>query len=365
MIIVIGAGQAGLAAGRELRQAGHDVLLLDAQPRIGDSWRRRWDSLRLFTPARLSALPGLPLAGPGHRHPGKDEVADYLQAYAAHFELPVRLGTTVTGLRLIPGGGFEAATDRGTLTCDGVVVATGPFQQPYIPDLPLPPGIVSLHSADYRNPAQLPDGPVLVVGGGNSGVQIAAELAATRPVTLSLGRRQPVLPQRVGGVDVFTWLQAFGLVRAPVTGRLGRLVRDRDPLIGLGPRGLRRLGVRVVGRVTAADGPRLRTATGQTVTASAVIWATGYRPDHRWIRIPRALDGGLPVHSAGVSPVPGLAYVGLPFQRNRGSALLGWVGEDAALIAAAFRRPRAPLRAPLRAPAAGTRSSPEGRSGCA
>lgn len=336
MIIVIGAGQAGLAAGRELREAGHDVLLLEAHSRLGESWRRRWDSLRLFTPARLSALPGMPLAGPAHRYPGKDEVADYLQAYAARFELPVRFGTTVTELRRGTSGGFEAVTDRGIVTGAGIVVATGPFQQPYIPDVPLPPGIVSLHSADYRNPAQLPDGPVLVVGSGNSGVQIAAELAATRPVTLSLGRRQPVLPQRIGDVDVFTWLQALGLIRAQVTSPLGRLVRNRDPLIGLGPNGLRRLGVRIVERIIAADGTLLRTVTGEVIAPTAVIWATGYRTDYSWIRIPGAVASGLPVHRAGISPVPGLSYLGMPFQRNRGSALLGWVGEDAALIAATY-----------------------------
>ncbi|MEV5561233.1 NAD(P)/FAD-dependent oxidoreductase [Nonomuraea wenchangensis] len=319
-----------------MRLAGHDVLLLlEAHPRLGESWRRRWDSLRLFTPARLSALPDLPLPG-GDRYPGKDEVADYLQAYAAHFELPVQLGTTVTELRRTGSGGFEAVTDSGIYTGDGVVVATGPFQQRHIPDLPLPPEVVSLHSADYRNPAQLPDGPVLVVGGGNSGVQIAAELAATRPVTLALDKRQPVLPQRVFGTDIFTWLQALGAVRAPVTGRIGRMIRNRDPLIGMGPKALRRLGVRVVDRVVAAEGPRLRTATGQVVSASAVIWATGYRPDYGWLRIPGALADGMPVHTGGISPVPGLTYLGLPFQRNRGSALLGWVGDDAAWVAEAY-----------------------------
>ncbi|NUR30924.1 MAG: NAD(P)-binding domain-containing protein [Catenulispora sp.] len=335
MIIVIGAGQAGLAAGRELHLAGHEVMLLEAHSQVGESWRRRWDSLRLFTPARLSALPGLPLLG-ADRYPGKDEVADYLQAYAARFQLPVRLDTAVSLLRRDPGGRFEAVTNNGVFTADGVVVATGPFQRPHIPVLRLAPEIVSLHSSDYRNPGRLPDGPVLVVGGGNSGVQIAAELAADRPVTLAVGKRQPVLPQRLFGTDIFTWLQALGVVRAPITGRIGRVIRNRDPLIGMGPKALRRLGVRIVDRVVSAEGPGLRTANGQAVSASTVIWATGYCPDYGWLRIPGSLADGMPVHTGGISPVPGLTYIGLPFQRNRGSALLGWVGHDAALVARSY-----------------------------
>ncbi|MEV4222754.1 NAD(P)-binding domain-containing protein [Nonomuraea sp. NPDC049725] len=344
MIIVIGAGQAGLAAGRALRLAGLDVVLLEAHDRIGESWRRRWDSLRLFTPARLSSLPGLPMPG-GSRYPGKDEVAGYLEAYAARFDLPVRLGARVSELRPGPDRGFEAVTGDGVIAGDGVVVATGPFQEPRVPALELPPGVHALHSSAYRAPDRLPDGPVLVVGGGNSGVQIAAELAATHPVTLAAGARQPVLPQRLGGLDVFTWLRALGVVRAPVTGRLGRLVRARDPLIGLGPRGLRRMGVRVVDRVVDSgvdgEGPLLRTASGLRLAPRSVIWATGYRPGYGWLRVPGALAGGVPRHTGGISPVPGLTFVGLPFQRCRGSALLGWVGEDAALVAEAHAARRA------------------------
>ncbi|TDD10958.1 NAD(P)-binding domain-containing protein [Nonomuraea diastatica] len=236
--------------------------------------RRGWRGQDCESRRRRAALPppgrtyrlGWPPASAGtgnnradHRRLAQHPTQRFLQA--SRFELPVQLGTTVTVLRRPDGAGFEAVT----YTSDGVVVATGPFQQPHIPDLPLPPEIVSLHSSDHRSPAQLPDGPVLVVGGGNSGVQIAAEFAATQPVTLALGARQPVLPQRIDGTDVFTWLQALGLVRAPVTSRLGRRIRDRDPLIGLGPRGLRRLGVRIVDRIAGADGPLLRTASGQAL----------------------------------------------------------------------------------------------------
>ncbi|MEV5768198.1 NAD(P)/FAD-dependent oxidoreductase [Micromonospora sp. NPDC052213] len=340
-ILIIGAGQAGLAAGYELRRAGFDVLLLDAGTRVGDAWRNRWDSLRLFTPARHSALPGLPFPAPPGHYPSKDEVADYLAAYAEHHALPVEHGAAVRLLRRTSEGAFEAVTPNGVRTARAVVVATGPFQVPHVPALSdgLAAELVQLHSVQYRRPADLPDGPVLVVGGGNSGMQIAAELAASRSVTLSLGTRQPVLPQRPFGVDIFTWLDVLGLVRAPAEGWLGRRIRARDPLIETGPRALRRRGVRVVGRVTGAQGRALRTADGQELTPSVVLWATGFRADFGWLRVPGAVDpaDGLPVHVDGVSPVPGLCYVGLPFQRNRGSALLGWVGRDAAVISSRLR----------------------------
>lgn len=329
-ILIIGAGQAGLATGYQLRRAGHEVRLLDGRARVGDSWRERWDSLRLFTSARHSSLPGLAFPAPGNHYPARDEVADYLATYAKHFELPVEQDAQVRSLRRTSDG-FVAVTDRGTHHAPAVVVATGPFHTPFVPKMHRQ--IPSLHSSDYRSPESLPDGPALVVGGGNSGVQIAAELAASRPVTISLGKPQPVMPQRILGSDVFSWLNALGIVRAPVTGRLGQRVQARDPLIGVGPRGLRRRGVRVVDRIVETTGPTLRTAQGEQVTPSVVIWATGYRPDHSWIQVPGALAGSRPVHEGGISPVSGLYYVGLPFQRSRGSALLGWVGEDAAQVA--------------------------------
>lgn len=326
-VLIIGAGQAGLAMGQALRGTGLDFLLLDAGARVGDSWRARWDSLRLFTPARRSGLPGLPFPGAPGRYPGKDEVADYLAGYAEHFALPVEHGVRVGRLRRTREGWY----DVDGRVARSVVIATGPFRRPFTPPFRL--AVPQVHSADYRRPEQLPDGPVLVVGGGNSGVQIAAELAADRPVTLSAGTAQPVVPQRILGLDAFTWLDGLGIVRAPVESRLGRRVRARDPLIGMGPRGLRRLGVRIVGRVTGVNGGGLRTADGEEVRPAAVVWATGFRPDFGWVEVPGAVGpDGWPVHRHGVSPVAGLSYVGLPYQRNRGSALLGWVGEDAAVV---------------------------------
>lgn len=320
-ILIIGGGQAGLATAQRLGLRGHRPLILDTAAHPGDAWRRRWDSLRLFTPARRSALPGLPFPGPQGRYPGKDEVADYLAAYARHFDLDISHGTTVRRLSR-DGARFAAETDRGTYRADAVVIATGPFQTPYIPAISGFFTGLQLHSSEYRDPSRIPDGDVLVVGGGNSGIQIAAELAATHRVTLA-GRARPVMPQRILGADVFTWLKAFGVVRAPVTGRLGRRVKARDPLIGQGVGHLRRKGVRVVDRL----------AEPHTLDPAAVVWATGYTQDYTWLDVPGALaPDGRPRQSFGVSAVPGLFHIGLSFQHSRGSALLGWVGEDAAIV---------------------------------
>jgi putative flavoprotein involved in K+ transport len=199
-VIVIGAGQAGLALGHHLAARGADFLLLDAAPEIGHSWRTRWDSLRLFSPARYDALPGLPFPAPADSHPGKDDVADYLQAYAEHFALPVRLNSPVLRLHRGDDGCFAVVTLTETLRARQVVVATGPFQTPHVPAIAdqLDPRVLQLHSADYRNPAQLSAGArVLVIGAANSGLQIAAELAGRCAVTVAVGSKQPELPQRI------------------------------------------------------------------------------------------------------------------------------------------------------------------------
>ena len=210
-VIGIGAGQAGLALGHYLAPAARTSLLLDAGPEVGHSWRTRWDSLRLFSPAQYDSLPGLPFPAPADTHPTKDEVADYLAAYARHFALPVRLNSPVVRLRREDDGTFAVTTPTETLRARQVVVATGPFQTPSVPALAdqLDPRVPQLHSAAYRNPGQVPGGGrVLVVGAANSGLQIAAELGATQEVTVAVGSRPMQLPQRIGGRDLFSWLVA-------------------------------------------------------------------------------------------------------------------------------------------------------------
>ncbi len=336
-VLVIGAGQAGLALGHHLARRGADFLLVDAAPEIGHSWRTRWDSLRLFSPAQYDSLPGLPFPAPADTHPGKDDVADYLAAYAAHFDLPVRLDTPVLRLHREADGTFAATTPTGTLRARQVVVATGPFQTPHVPALAagLHPDVPQLHSAAYRNPTQLPGaGRVLVVGGANSGLQIAAELAATQPVTVSVGTRPTELPQRIAGRDLFTWLDAVGFFTVPAHTRVGRRLRARgDLVIGTRTRDLRRRGVDLRPRLTGLTGRTARFADGTTVDVDAVVWATGYRPDHSWLDVPGAVVDGQLRHTAGTTDVPGLHMLGLPWQTCRGSALLWFVGADAESLA--------------------------------
>src|SRR3712207_5813497 len=217
-VLIIGAGQAGLALAWYLKRAGVRFLAVDAESRIGSAWRSRWDSLRLFTPARYDSLPGLPFPAPPSSYPTKDQVADYLETYVQTFQLPVRLGTRVTQLQK-SAAGFTAETTSGPLTARQVVVATGAFISPYVPSHlaeGLATHVVQLHSTQYRRPADLTDGPVLVVGAGNSGVQIALELASSgRPVSIAVGTRPYMIPQRVLGLDLFWWMTRLGFAPRP------------------------------------------------------------------------------------------------------------------------------------------------------
>ena len=334
-VLVIGAGQAGLAMGPHLQAQRAHFLLVDAGDRIGDVWRSRWDSLRLFTAADYDGLPGLPFPAPAGSYPGKDAVADYLEAYARTFDLPVRLGTRITRLRWVDGL-FAVETTTGPLTARRVVVATGPFSAPRIPEMGsrLAPDVVQVHSAGYRRPGDLPQGHVLVVGAGNSGVQIAEELSATgRTVSLAIGTRPRTVPQRSLGRDLFWWLTRTGLIRATVDSRVGHRLRDRELVIGTSWRALSERGVRLLPRAVSAIGRTVALADGTTTEVDAVVWATGFRADTSWIEVPGAIVDGAPAHVRGVSPVPGLFFLGLPWQHTRGSALLGFVGEDAAWLA--------------------------------
>jgi putative flavoprotein involved in K+ transport len=335
-VLVIGGGQAGLAMGYYLAQRGLRFEILDAGSAIGEAWSTRWDSLRLFTPAQYDNLPGLAFPATPDTYPGKDDVADYLQSYVSMHTLPVRLNAAVTSLRQ-QDDMYVASVGDDTFHARQVVIATGPFQVPFVPSLArsLGPDVVQMHSVDYRNPAALPPGKVLVVGGANTGSQIAEELSATRSVDLAVGQRMPVIPQRPFGRDVWWWLTRLGLDRVTVASRLGKRMSTRDVVIGNGPKRLaRHHGVHVRPRMTGANGRTVTFADGGTAEVDVVVWATGFTTDHSWIDVPGAKDAqGRIVQQRGVTASPGLYTLGLSWQHTRTSALLGWVGNDAAWLA--------------------------------
>jgi len=334
-VLVIGAGQAGLVMGYELAQRRLIFEIVDAAPEVGHSWRKRWDSLKLFTAAQYNHLPGKRFPGPGDTYPGKDEVADFLRDYAAELELPVRLNTAVTGLAR-NGAGYVADTPSGELRAQQVVVATGPFQVPFIPELAseLEPRVEQLHSVEYRDPEALPEGRVLVVGGANTGCQIALELSEVREVDIAVGDRLPTVPQRPMGRDVWWWGEKLGITRVTVDSRLGRRMSDRDVVIGGGQKELRRQGVTVRPRAIGATNGSVRFADYSEGEYDVVIWATGFHVDHSWIDMPDIKDvEGRVAHNRGVTRSPGLYLLGLSWQYKRTSALLGWVAEDAGYLA--------------------------------
>ena len=336
-VLMIGGGQAGLAMGHQLAQRHLRFLIVDSGPEIGHVWRSRWDSLRLFTSGRYDNLPGLQFPASADTYPGKAEVADYLRAYAAAFELPVRLNTTVTSMTRAGDGSYLVKAGADELEAAQVVVATGPFRVPFTP--PVAAGLTAdvhqIHSADYHRPEGLPPGRVLVVGAANSGCQIALELSGSRTVDLAVGKRIPTVPQRPLGHDVWWWASRLRLDRVTADSRLGQRLAGRDQNVGTGPRGLaRRHGVRLRPRVASASGRTLSFADGTRAEYGVIVWATGYIRDDSWIDIPGATDERGQLRQArGITPSQGLYTVGRSWQHTRGSALLGWVGNDAAFLA--------------------------------
>jgi putative flavoprotein involved in K+ transport len=382
--VIIGGGQAGLSVGYHLARRGRRFVILDANQRIGDAWRRRWDSLRLFTPARYNGLPGWPFPAPAWSFPTKDEVADYLEAYAARFELPVRTGVRVVGLSREADRYVVAAGDR-RFAADHVVVASGAYQSPRIPAFAaeLDPGIVQLHSSQYRDPSQLQEGGVLVVGAANSGAEIALEVSRDHRTWLS-GRHPGQDPTPTGSswwdrplrpaLLPVVWFMASHVltVKTPI----GRAVRRKFhigadghhsrglPVARIRPKDITAAGIERVPRAAGARGGLPVLDDGRVLEVTNVIWCTGFVADFAWIDLPVFAENGGPVHDRGiVGSEPGLYFVGLVFLYALNSSLVGGVGRDAEHIAkhiasrrpngrptehvlAAARRPEAPDPAP-------------------
>ncbi|GAA3814054.1 MULTISPECIES: flavin-containing monooxygenase [Amycolatopsis] len=348
--VVIGGGQAGLSAGYHLARDGRRFVILDAHERIGDSWRRHWDSLRLFSPARYDGLPGMRFPAPPGSFPTRDEMADYLEAYARRFDLPVRCGTRVDRLSqedgefVVTAGGerFEAAN---------VVVASGVWGVPRVPAFAgeLSPEICQMHSSEYRNPSQLRPGPVLVVGASHSGADIAYEVAREHPTILSgtdTGEIPFYFESRVASVALrVLWFAATRVLT--VNRSVGRKLREEvrghgGPLIRVKKEDLRKAGVeRVVDKTTGVRDGMPVLADGRVLDVANVVWCTGFRPDYGWIDLPVTGEDGYPEQERGVTPVPGLYFVGLPFLHSFSSMLVGGAGRDAEYVVRHLAR-RAP-----------------------
>ena len=353
--IVVGGGQAGLAAAHFLSQARDNYIVLEAGPGFGHSWRSRWDSLRLFTPAKFNNLPGMPFPGAAFYFPTKDEAGAYLEAYAQRLNPPVRFHAKVDSLAR-DNEGFVLDSGGRRYSASRVIVATGAYQEPLIPAfaVQLDPKITQLHSSSYKNPDQLPQGSILVVGAGNSGAEIAVELAeAGRDVWLA-GRDVGRIPadrvgKLLGGRPYWWFISRLLSVHTPIGRRVQKASLTKGtPLIGLRPSAIVAAGVRRVQRVADVSQGMPTLANGQRLDVSGVVWATGFRPNYRWIQIPVFDEHGYPRHKRGVVPeVPGLYFLGLPFQTSLSSTLLGGVGADAGVIAGHLSRQTSRQRAVL------------------
>lgn len=343
--LVIGGGQAGLAMGYHLSRRGLPYAIVDANDRIGDAWRNRWDSLRLFTPNRLNRLPGMPFPGYHWAFPSKDEMADYLENYARHFDIPVQTGVKVKRLSR-EGDSFVAVTEDRTFVADNVVVAMSSWQEPRVPEFAdrLDPAIVQVHASRYENPAQMAEGSVLVVGAGNSGAEITKELARTHRVWLS-GPSTGEIPFRPESVLARILMPIVGRVlfhRILTTNTpMGRRARPKklvsgEPLLRVKPKDLEELGVERVPRVTGTEGGRPKLEDGRVLDVANVVWCTGFHPGFSWIDLP--IHGDVePDHRRGiVESEPGLYFLGLKFLHSISSEQIHGVGRDAAHLADAI-----------------------------
>lgn len=334
--IVIGAGQAGLSAGYYLNQLKKDFILIDKGSEVGESWKVRYDSLILFTSRIYSSLPGMPLDGEEQGFPTKDEIVSYLKKYVDRFKIPIQFNTEVINVSKIHGN-FLIKTKNDEYQAKNVVIATGPFQTPSIPPFSkgLSNNIKQLHSSQYKNPDQLLDGSVLVIGGGNSGAQIAVELSKQRQTYLACSRKLKYLPLSVGRKSIFSWFDKLGVLKVNHKSLLGKLLQQKgDPIFGFELKNaINNKEVIIKNRVTGSKQNKVIFEDASTLEVSNIIWATGFKTDYPWLKIDDVInEEGKVIHNRGISTIKGLYFIGLPWQYRRGSALLQGVGYDAEYI---------------------------------
>lgn len=334
--IVVGAGQAGLATGYYLKQNKQIFVLLDKCNEVGESWKERYDSLVLFTPRMYSSLPGMVLEGEEHGFPIKDEIVSYLKRYVDKFQIPIGFNTEVVSVKKI-NDQFFIQTNKKEYQAKNVVIATGSFQTPSIPSFSqgLSDDILQLHSSQYKNPDQLIEGNVLVIGGGNSGAQIAVELSVERDTYLACSGRLKFLPLTVGSKSIFWWFDKLGILKANDKSLFGKLIQQRgDPIFGYDLKtAIHDNKVIIKDRVTGVKENQVIFEDASTLEVNNIIWATGFKTDFSWLKIDGLFNKeGKVIHERGVSNIQGLSFIGLPWQYRRGSALLQGLGNDAEYI---------------------------------
>ncbi|GIN84369.1 putative oxidoreductase CzcO [Heyndrickxia sporothermodurans] len=332
-VIVIGAGQAGLSMGYYLKNSSLSFVILEKNIRIGDVWKDRYDSLTLFTPRSHSSLPGLALEGNPDGLPTKNEIGNYLENYANIFKMPVKLDTIVKRIDKREEI-FVIYTKNSTLQAKNVVIATGPFHKPKIPSFSkdISQNVVQLHSSAYKNPSQLKGGAVLVVGGGNSGSQIAAEVSQSHLTYLSVSQNIRFLPLSIANKSIFWWFDKLGILKAKGSSFIGSMIQKQsDPIFGYELKDkVKNKQVTIKGRTSSVQNDEIIFNDRTRLKVNNIIWATGFVPDYSWINIPQLMDtNGNVKHERGITKIKGLYFLGLPWQYCRGSALLFGVGDDA------------------------------------
>lgn len=334
--IVIGAGQAGLAAAFYLKKFKHNFLIIDKGKEVGESWKNRYDSLVLFTPRMYDALPGLTLEGERHGFPAKDEIVTYLKQYVKAFDLPIQFQTEVVKMQHQQDL-FTIETNQGIVQSKQVIVATGAFQSPRIPSFSrnITNDVFQIHSSQYKNPAQLKEGNALVVGGGNSGAQIAYELSKERETFLAISNKITYLPLVIQEKSIFWWFDKFGILKASANSFLGKTIQKKgDPIFGYELKeALKRKEIILKPRVINGIHNEITFEDETTTKVQNIIWATGFHSIYPWLKIDDLFNAeGKIIHHRGVTNVKGLYFIGLPWQHRRGSALLQGVGFDAEFI---------------------------------